>query len=260
VSGKTKSKKRDSADIPPLKERILLMNDDIIVVNKIAGEAMEGARRGMVDLPAALAETFPGSSKAPSFSPVAVHRLDVPVSGCALFARTPSSLSFLNEVFSRPPEQGRRAEKYYWAIVEKNKNPASEISEENPPLAEAGELVHWIQVNKKNNSSRAYGKSTKARKEAILRYRIRGEGDNYIFLEIELVTGRHHQIRAQLAAIGLHIKGDLKYGAARSESGGGIRLHARSLYFPDPSSPDDFISCSAQPPKMDALWEAFMKS
>jgi 23S rRNA pseudouridine1911/1915/1917 synthase len=242
---KTKNK------MPALEERILLLNDDIIIVNKIAGEAMEGAAKGMADLPAQLSAAFPASEKAPGFAPVAVHRLDVPVSGCALFARTPGAVSFLNEVFSRAPEQGRRAEKYYWAVVEKNKKAC---------LADAGELVHWIQTNKKTNISRAYDKSAKIRKEAILRYRICGQGTNYTFLEIELVTGRHHQIRAQLAALGLHIKGDLKYGAARSEAGGGIRLHARSLYFPDPSSPDDFISCTAHPPKMDALWEAFLQS
>jgi 23S rRNA pseudouridine1911/1915/1917 synthase len=236
-----------------IEERVLFVNDDIIVVNKRAGEAMEGAGRGMVDLPKLLGERY-GTEKGngEEFAPVAVHRLDVPVSGCALFARTPKVLTFLSNVFSRNVYQEGRAEKYYWAVVEK--------SEKAGELAETGELVHWIQTNKKKNKSSAYDNKTAIRKEGILRYRIKGTGENYIFIEIELVTGRHHQIRAQLAALGLHIKGDLKYGAARSEKGGGIRLHARSLYFPDPSVPGNFIRVTADPPVMDRLWEDFASS
>jgi 23S rRNA pseudouridine1911/1915/1917 synthase len=236
-----------------IEERVLFINDDIIVVNKRAGEAMEGAGRGMVDLPKLLGERY-GTKKGADgdFVPTAVHRLDVPVSGCALFARTPKALAFLNNVFSRNVYQEGRAEKYYWAVVEKSK--------EAENLAETGELVHWIQTNKKKNKSNACDKKTAIRKEGILRYRIKGTGKNYIFIEIELVTGRHHQIRAQLAAMGLHIKGDLKYGAARSEKNGGIRLHARSLYFPDPSVPGMFVHVTADPPVMDRLWENFASS
>jgi 23S rRNA pseudouridine1911/1915/1917 synthase len=236
-----------------IEERVLFINDDIIVVNKRAGEAMEGAGRGMVDLPKLLNERY-GVKKSTDgeFAPTAVHRLDVPVSGCALFARTSKALAFLNNVFSRNVYQGGRAEKYYWAVVEKTK--------ETEDLAETGELVHWIQTNTKKNKSSAYDKKTSIRKEGILRYRIKGVGKNYIFIEVELVTGRHHQIRAQFAALGLHIKGDLKYGAARSEKDGGIRLHARSLYFPDPSVPGNFIHVVADPPIMDRLWESFASS
>jgi 23S rRNA pseudouridine1911/1915/1917 synthase len=236
-----------------IEERVLFISDDIIVVNKCAGEAMEGAGRGMVDLPKLLGERYgPKKGKDEEFAPTAVHRLDVPVSGCALFARTPKALAFLNNVFSRNVYQGGRAEKYYWAVVEKSK--------EAENLAETGELVHWIQTNKKKNKSCAYDKKTAIRKESILRYRIKGTGENYIFIEVELVTGRHHQIRAQFAAFGLHIKGDLKYGAARSEKDGGIRLHARSLYFPDPSVPGNFIHITADPPVMDRLWKSFASS
>jgi 23S rRNA pseudouridine1911/1915/1917 synthase len=245
---KTAEEKTDS-----MEERILFINNDIIVVNKRAGEAMEGAGRGMVDLPKLLVERYGvKKSKGKEFAPTAVHRLDVPVSGCALFARTPKALAFLNTVFSRNVYQGGRAEKYYWAVVEK--------STASRDLAETGELVHWIQTNTKKNKSSAYDKKTSIRKEGILRYRITGTGKNYIFIEVELVTGRHHQIRAQLAALGLHIKGDLKYGAARSEKDGGIRLHARSLYFPDPSAPGNFIHVTADPPVMDRLWEHFVSS
>ncbi|MDR0585748.1 MAG: RNA pseudouridine synthase [Treponema sp.] len=236
-----------------IEERVLFINDDIIVVNKRAGEAMEGAGRGMVDLPKLLNERYGvKKSKGGEFAPTAVHRLDVPVSGCALFARTPKALAFLNNVFSRNVYQGGRAEKYYWAVVEKTK--------ETGNLAETGELVHWIQTNTKKNKSSAYDKRTAIRKEGILRYRIKGIGKKYIFIEVELVTGRHHQIRAQFAALGLRIKGDLKYGAARSEKDGGIRLHARSLYFPDPSVPGNFIHVAADPPVMDILWESFASS
>jgi 23S rRNA pseudouridine1911/1915/1917 synthase len=240
-----------------IEERVLFINDDIIVVNKRAGEAMEGAGRGMVDLPKLLAERYgTKKSKSEAFAPTAVHRLDVPVSGCALFARTPKALAFLNNAFSRNVYQDGRAEKYYWAVVEKLTGELAKVGK----FAETGELVHWIQTNTKKNKSSAYDKKTAIRKEGILRYRIKGIGENYIFIEVELVTGRHHQIRAQFAALGLHIKGDLKYGAARSEKDGGIRLHARSLYFPDPSVPGNFIHVTADPPVMDRLWENFASS
>ena len=240
-----------------LENRILFINKDVVVVNKSAGEAMEGAKRGIVDLPALLKEyvnnEFAGKSKSrgKQFDPVAVHRLDVPVTGCALFARNAKSVTFLNKSFSRNMYEGGRAEKYYWAIVE--------LSASFSALPDTGELAHWIQTNAKNNKSTAYDEPKDDRKDAILRYRIRGKGKTYGFMDIELVTGRHHQIRAQLAAIGIHIKGDLKYGARRSEKDGGIRLHARSLYFPDPSVPGNFIHVTADPPVVDKLWSMFLE-
>jgi 23S rRNA pseudouridine1911/1915/1917 synthase len=231
-----------------LEDRILFVNDDIVVVNKLAGEAMEGAKRGITDLAKLLLEQF-GTGKEKEFFPTAVHRLDVPVTGCALFARNAKAVTFLNKSFSRTVYQGGRAEKYYWAVVE--------LSSAFSALPDTGELVHWIQTNTKKNKSIAYDKTGVRRKEAILRYRIKGRGKHYGFLEIELVTGRHHQIRCQLAARGIHIKGDLKYGSKRSERDGGIRLHARSLYFPDPSVQGNFIQVSADPPHLDKLWQDF---
>jgi 23S rRNA pseudouridine1911/1915/1917 synthase len=224
--------------------RILYISGHCLVVNKYSGEAVEGAKEGMLDLPAALAERYGTVKKGRGklFLPTAVHRLDVPVSGCALFARTPGALSLLNAAFA-----GERAEKYYWAIVER---PREEIPE-------TGELIHWIAIDRKQNKSAAYNEEKRGRKQGILRYRIKGGGKNYLFMEIELVTGRHHQIRAQLAALGLYIKGDLKYGAKRSEKGGGIRLHARSLYFPEPSGDGGIVHVSAPPPKRDKLWLDF---
>jgi 23S rRNA pseudouridine1911/1915/1917 synthase len=223
--------------------RIIYTNDECIVVNKISGEAAEGAVKGMIDLPQILGEQFGGTF-------TAVHRLDVPVSGCTLFARSPASLSFLNAAFA-----GGRVQKYYWAIIEMP-SPALD-------LAETGELVHWLETDQRRNKSAAFTEEAPGRKKAILRYRICGRGTNYLFMEIELVSGRRHQIRAQLAAQGLHIKGDLKYGARRSEKAGGIRLHARSLRFPaPPGSPgiEEYILVKAVPPLRDRLWEDFEKS
>ncbi|GHU82517.1 RNA pseudouridine synthase [Spirochaetia bacterium] len=228
-----------------LAERILFINDDCLVLNKLPGEAMEGAKAGMIDLAGLLAEHYGVTQgRVKPFAPTAVHRLDVPVTGCALFARTPRALSFLQTAFARG-----EAEKYYWAAVE--------LSAALQKLPETGELVHWLETDAKHNKSMAYDTERPNSKRGVLRYRIRGMGQRYAFLEIELITGRHHQIRAQLAALALRIKGDLKYGAARSEKGGGIRLHARSLAFPDPSVPGSIIRVAAPPPIPDRLWQDF---
>jgi 23S rRNA pseudouridine1911/1915/1917 synthase len=225
----------------PIKERLLFQNDACFVINKLPGESSE----------------YPAAWEKNKF-PFPVHRLDMPVSGCLLLAKTREAAAFLGNAFARPamePEDGQKGEveKLYWAIVEKPKK-------ENPfPLD--GELIHWLSENKKLNKSFAVpiggGKHDARSKKAVMRYRITGEGDHYLFMEIDLVTGRHHQIRAQLAAIGLYIKGDLKYGAKRSEKTGGIRLHAFSLAFPNPLNPGEIIRASAGPPVMDSLWKAF---
>ncbi|MDR1030306.1 MAG: RNA pseudouridine synthase [Treponema sp.] len=225
--------------------RILHVSDACIVINKIPGEAVQGADPGMTCLPRLLMEQIPGTAKSHGFFPTAVNRLDVPVSGCCLFARTPQALRFLNAEFA----QGN-CEKQYWGIIEK------------PPLSlvvpEAGELVHWIKTDVKRNKSIAYDEPGPARKQGILRYRITGYGDHYLFMEIALITGRHHQIRAQLARMGLHLKGDLKYGARRSEKCGGIRLHAYSLSFPHPSEKGTMLRLTARPPFQDRLWDFFL--
>jgi 23S rRNA pseudouridine1911/1915/1917 synthase len=227
--------------------RILYLSDACVVINKIPGEAVQGANQGMDDLPRILREQIPATLKGRGFFPAAVNRLDVPVSGCCLFAYTPQALRFLNAEFA----QGN-GEKQYWGIIEK------------PPLSlvvpEAGELVHWIKTDVKRNKSIAYDEPGPERKKGILRYRITGYGDHYLFMEIALITGRHHQIRAQLARIGLHIKGDLKYGAHRSEKCGGIRLHAYSLSFPNPSEKETMLRFTAMPPFQDRLWDFFLTS
>ena len=217
-------------------ERIVYQSDACIVVNKLPGEAVEGARVGTVDLPRLLARHTGGGQ------PVAVHRLDVPVSGCCLFARVPETRAFLSAAFAES-----LIEKRYWAIVEK---PPS-------PIVPERELLHYIQIDLKHNKSVAYTEAGPGRKKALMRYRLVGSGERYLFLEIELLSGRHHQIRAQLACECLRVKGDLKYGAHRSEPNGGIRLHAHLLAFPDPSGNGETIRVSALPPLMDRLWEAF---
>ena len=233
---------------PPLQSRILYRNAACVVVNKLKGEAVEGAGAGMGNLPKELAAVLAANSKLPA----AVHRLDVPVTGCVLFALTKPALVFLNAAFA---DEGPNlsVEKQYWAIVEKPSVIPAESANQG-----FTELVHWIATDPGRNKSFAHNEDGPGRKKASLRYRIAGEGDNYLFVTIQLLSGRRHQIRAQLAAVGLHIKGDLKYGAKRSEKGGGIRLHARSLSFPNPFDRLEKISVTADPPEMDNLWEAFL--
>ena len=237
--------RKDSEQLPPLPaplvSRILYRSGACIVVNKLKGEAVEGAGAGMTNLPHELAAL----SGAKEEFPAAVHRLDVPVTGCALFALTKPALSFLNAAFAG--KGGVSVEKFYWAIIEKPEH----------ALPESGKLVHWIETDSGKNKSFAHNKDAPGRKKASLRYRITGEGRNYLFVTVELLSGRHHQIRSQFAALGIHIKGDLKYGAKRSEKDGGIRLHARSLAFPNPLNKGEKITVTADPPEMDNLWEAF---
>ena len=246
-------------DIAPIEKSdnsgILYRSSACIVINKLKGEAVEGAAKGMINLSEKLALLLPDAELIE-----AVHRLDVPVTGCALFALSNPALVFLNSAFAG--KDSLTVEKHYWAIVEK---PVFDLPQE-------GELVHWIETNNKTNKSFAYNEESPAssascnevsralaakRKKASLHYKVLNTGQNYLCLEIRLLTGRHHQIRAQLEAIGLFIKGDLKYGAKRSEKTGGIRLHARSLLFPDPLNHSVNINVSSDPPEMDNLWRLF---
>jgi len=237
--------------------RVVFENDVCVVINKLPGESAE--------LPeAAAAAASDGtdcalkSGREGELFPV--HRLDTPVSGCLLLAKTPDAAAFLGAAFARNDET---VKKRYWAIVEM---PSEKTF---PPK---GELVHWICENRKANKSFAVSEACQTGKEdtperkgrtrfkkAVLRYSLAGKGEHYLFLEIDLVTGRHHQIRAQLAALGLHVKGDLKYGARRSDKAG-IRLHAYSLAFPNPLNPGEIIETKAMPPVMDSLWEAFAEA
>jgi len=166
-----------------------------------------------------------------------VHRLDRPTTGIVVFARTSKALTRLNEMFSQ-----RETQKTYWAVV-KNKPPKT-----------TDNLVHFLKRNEKNNTSKAHTKEVPESKKASLDYTIIKELDNYFVLEINLHTGRHHQIRAQLAAIGCPIKGDLKYGFDRSNPDGGIHLHARKLVFIHPVTKES-LEIIAPTPK-DAIWNS----
>ena len=260
----------NSENIKEIAPRILYCDGSCVVVNKIAGEVVEGNQtaahrgtgKGMIDLPRLLAAElarpqWPSALPAGDVLalPTAAHRLDVPVSGCVIFARTKTALGNLNESFAK-----NTVKRHYWAIVEPPNNDDTLRWLENASIKNI-ELVHWIEFNPRKNKSIAHDESGLRRKKAILRCQQVGRGSDYLFLAIELITGRHHQIRAQLERLGLHIKGDLKYGARRSERNGGIRLHARSVVFPDPEGSRRGtvrnITVQADPPLRDNLWLAF---
>jgi 23S rRNA pseudouridine1911/1915/1917 synthase len=221
--------------------QIIYEDNHLIVVNKRIGDLVQGDKTG--DEP--LSETLKLYLKEKHNKPGnvylgVVHRLDRPTSGIVLFAKTSKALSRLNKTFAE-----RKTEKTYWAIV---KNPS-----ENE-----GRLVHYLKRNPKQNKSYAHLKEVPDSKKAVLNYKVLKRFDNYSLLEIDLETGRHHQIRAQLAAIGCPIKGDLKYGFLRSNPDGGIHLHARELKLEHPIRKEE-ISFNADPPP-DALWDLCRKA
>ncbi len=198
----------------------LYEDNHVIIVSKQVGEIVQGDKTG--DEP--LSETVKAYLKEKYRKPGevflgVVHRLDRPVSGVVLFARTSKALSRLSEMF-----RTRSVRKTYWAIVG------------NQPPSSEGTLTHWLTRNPKNNTARAYDREVPGSKQAILDYRVVGRSDRYWLLEVDLHTGRHHQIRCQLAKMGCPIRGDLKYGAPRSNPDGGISLHARRIVFEHPVS------------------------
>lgn len=219
---------------------VLYEDNHLIIINKKAGEITQGDKTGDTPLPELVKEYLKEKYNKPGnvFCGVA-HRLDRPTSGVIVFAKTSKALSRMNELFRKDD-----VTKTYWAIV-------SEL-----PKPETATLKHYLWKNEKQNKSYAYpsNKEKKDAKLAILNYKVLVEGDNYTLLEINLETGRHHQIRCQLAAIGSIIKGDLKYGAKRSNPDGSISLHARSLSFIHPVS-KELISVTAPVPN-DNLWKA----
>lgn len=213
-------------------------DNHIIIVSKAAGEIVQGDKTG--DTP--LSDTVKGYIKKKYQKPGnvflgVVHRLDRPVSGLVLFARTGKALSRLSEMF-----RTRSVQKTYWAIVA------------NEPPQMSGTLTHWLTRDERNNKARAYDREVPNSKQAILDYRLIARSERYWLLEIELHTGRHHQIRCQLAKIGCPIRGDLKYGAPRSSSDGSISLHARRIRFEHPVS-HQLIDITASVPA-DRLWQA----
>ncbi len=218
---------------------ILYIDNHIIAVNKNSSEIVQGDKTGDLPLSEILKLYIKEKYKKPGNVFLGVtHRLDRPVSGIVLFARTDKALSRLNEMFRE-----KKIQKKYFAIV-KNKPPENE-----------GQLVHFLAKNEKQNKSYVVQDSVAGAKKAILEYKIIAASDNYFKLEIILHTGRHHQIRCQLAAIGCPIKGDLKYGFQRSNKNKGISLHAGEISFTHPVS-KEFISIKAPFPT-DDIWGSF---
>lgn len=218
--------------------QILHEDNHLIVVNKRVGDIAQGDNSGDKPLPDIVKEYLKEKYNKPGdvFLGV-VHRLDRPTTGIVVFAKTSKALTRMNDLFS-----SRETQKTYWAVV-KNKPPKEEDT-----------LVHYIKRNQQNNTSKAHSKEVPESKKASLHYKIINELDNYFALEIELHTGRHHQIRAQLQAIGCSIKGDLKYGFDRSNPDGGIHLHARKLSFIHPVSKEQMTIIA--PVHQDVIWKS----
>ena len=218
--------------------QILHEDNHIIVINKRVGDIVQGDKTGDKPLSEVVKEYIKDKYNKPGevFLGV-VHRLDRPTTGIVVFARTSKALTRLNELF-----KNRETQKTYWAIVK------------NKPQKPEDKLVHFLKRNEKNNTSKAHINEVPESKLASLDYRIVKELTHYFALEINLHTGRHHQIRAQLSAIGSPIKGDLKYGFDRSNLDGGIHLHARQLVFVHPVSKENIIVIAPVPE--DAVWNA----
>lgn len=219
--------------------KVLYEDNHIIIVSKSSSEIVQGDKTGDIPLSDMVAAYLKEKYNKPGNVFVGVaHRLDRPVSGVVVFAKTSKALSRLNDMFRLG-----KVDKRYLAIV---KNRPSEIE---------SELVHYLVRNEQKNRSFAYNKEVPGSKKSVLKYRLVGSSTNYNLLEIELMTGRHHQIRCQLSKMGMPIKGDLKYGAERSNPDGGISLHAYYIKFEHPVSHNTI--CVSAPLPNDALWSSF---
>lgn len=217
--------------------QVLFEDNHLIIINKRVGDIVQGDSTGDKPLSEVvkeyIAEKYHKSGKV--FLGV-VHRLDRPTSGIVIFARTSKALERLNKML-----RDKVIKKTYWAIAQK------------ATIKESDTLTHFLKKNPKNNKSTAFKKETEGSKKAILHYHIIQKLDRYFLLEIDLETGRHHQIRCQLASMGCPIKGDLKYGFKRSNKNGGIHLHARKIQFTHPVSKEEINITSPLP--ADTVWQ-----
>ncbi len=219
--------------------QVVYEDNHIIIVNKESGEIVQGDKTG--DRP--LADKVKAYIKEKYAKPGevflgVVHRLDRPVAGLVVFARTSKALTRLNDMF-----RNNEVHKTYWAITKQR------------PAEMEGMLTHWLVRNEKQNKSYAYDRERPNSKKAILKYKVVGASDNYTLIEVNLLTGRHHQIRCQLAKMGCPIRGDLKYGAKRSNPDGSISLLARSISFVHPVSKKTIFVEASLP--SDNLWNMF---
>ena len=218
---------------------VVYEDNHIIVVNKTSSEIVQGDKTGDTPLSEMVKQYLKEKYNKPGNVFIGVtHRLDRPVSGLVVFAKTSKALPRLNEMF-----RNGEVKKTYWAIVKEC------------PKETEGELVHYLVRNEKQNKSYAYDKEVKNSKKAVLHYKLIGHSQNYYLLEVDLKTGRHHQIRCQLAKMGCPIKGDLKYGFPRSNPDGSICLHARFIRFVHPVS-KEMVAVEAPVPSGN-LWNGF---
>lgn len=222
-----------------MQEQIVFEDNHLLVINKKAGQLVQGDKTGDLSLLDLIKNFIKVRDQKPGNVFLGlVHRIDRPTSGLVIYAKTSKALSRLTQMV-----KNREIKKTYWAVVPKTEIPKKQ------------RLINYVQKNEKNNKATVFPKATEGAKEAILNYEIIKILDNFQLLEVDLETGRHHQIRAQLAKIGVPIKGDLKYGSARSNPDGGIHLHARALEFIHPVTKEN-IKITAPVPQNDAVWRA----
>ena len=222
-----------------MQEQIIFEDNHLLIINKKAGQLVQGDKTGDLSLLDLIKNFIKKRDQKPGNVFLGlVHRIDRPTSGLVIYAKTSKALSRLTQMV-----KNREIKKTYWAVVPKTEIPQSQ------------RLINYLQKNEKNNKSTVFPKATEGAKEAVLNYEIMKVLENFQLLEVDLETGRHHQIRAQLAKIGIPIKGDLKYGSARSNPDGGIHLHARQLEFIHPVTKEN-IKITAPVPQNDAVWKA----
>ncbi|MGV6861583.1 MAG: RluA family pseudouridine synthase [Putridiphycobacter sp.] len=223
------------------KLNIIYEDNHLIVVNKKSGDIVQGDKTGDRPLNELVKDYIKIKYNKPGEAYLGtVHRLDRPTSGIVLFAKTSKALSRMNKMF-----QDKTIQKTYWAVVEKPKQ----------NIQTSGRLINYLKKNESKNKSFVYDSAKNGAKKAELDYQIKGESDRYLFVQVTPKTGRHHQIRVQLSNLGLIIKGDLKYGAKRSNKDGSIHLLAQKLEFIHPVKKEK-ITIEAKPPE-DALWQMF---
>lgn len=225
-----------------VKDRVIFEDNHIIIINKLPGELVQGDTTGDETLADMVKTYLKEKYNKPGNVYLGIpHRLDRPTSGIVVYAKTEKALKRLCETFRKGD-----VKKIYWAITDR------------APQKPEGTLVHYIMRDAKKNKSFATPVEKNGSKLAKLDYKMIAASKSFFLVEIDLLTGRHHQIRAQFAAINVHIRGDLKYGAKRSNKDGGISLHARKIEFPHPVK-DEMVSIVADPPH-EVVWDAFMAS
>lgn len=229
-------------EFQPIKDRVVYEDNHLIIINKLPGELVQGDITGDITLVDDVKKYLKEKYNKPGNVYLGIpHRLDRPTSGLVVYAKTEKALKRLCETFRKGD-----VKKIYWAITD------------NAPEKHEGTLVHYIMRDAKKNKSFATPIEKEGSKIAKLDYKLLAASKSFFLVEVDLLTGRHHQIRAQLAAINVHIRGDLKYGAKRSNKDGGISLHARMISFPHPVK-DEIVTVVADPPH-EVVWDAFMNA